>query len=100
MGDWKVTASRLVERKQILDKLDLTSAEYLIQKETFDNILKHFTERADLIFSGIISYNADPEGMTTISKEDVLKAQLLQDEITQLLKQNNINVVFKRKDSS
>jgi len=88
--DSKVKAKRLIEVHNLLQTLTPNSSEYVIQLEVYNNILKKLTKYAEIIYTAILSYNNSPETFTEITRDDVLEYQLVQDEVTSMLKKIGI----------
>lgn len=92
--DFKIKAKRAIEKHEELIHLESNSAEYRIQSEVYDNILKELTKYGEIIYSAILSYNNAPDTFTQITKENVLHFQLVQDEVTSMLRENGIYVNY------
>ena len=90
--DFKLVAKRAIETRQKLIDLESDSAEYRIQYEVLDNIMKKLITYGEIIYSGILSYNNAPDTFTHINKEDVLHLQLVQDEVIAMLNENEIHL--------
>ena len=88
--DFKVKGKQAVEKRKEISQLEPNSAEYRVQTKVFENIIKELNKYGELIYSAILSFNNAPETFTSISKNDVLYFQLIQDEVTAMLKEHGI----------
>lgn len=92
--DFKIKAQNLIEQHKLLSTLVVNSHEYNVQQQVFNNILTQLKKYAEIIYSAILSYNNSPDTFTAVTKNDVLHLQLLQDEVTSILRENGIHTNY------
>jgi len=92
--EYKVQAKQTIAKKKEIEKLKINSTEYVVQSEVFQNIIKDLVKNGEIIYTAILSYNNSPETFKQITKDDVLFCQLMQDEISSILKENGIHLNY------
>ena len=92
--DFKIKAKRAIEKREELMHLESDSSEYRIQLEVLNKIVKELGKYGEIIYTAILSYNNASDTFTSITKDDVLHLQLVQDEVTSMLKEIGINLNY------
>jgi hypothetical protein len=89
--------NRYLEHLELLKNSTPNTPENRIQTEVFFNIQKELIKKMEMIYSVILSYNLDPLRFPSLTQGDILKAQLLLDEVTNRIKKTGGGVSFTRK---
>lgn len=94
--DFKVKSRHWIENYEKAKNLDQTSSEFRILAEVCNNINKQLVKYHSAIYSAILSFNLKPELLSDYTREDILQAQLVQDEVISTLKEYGMNFNFTR----
>jgi len=95
---FKDTAIVAAERKEQVNNAPKNSKERKIQQEIFNKkYLPPLTERAKYVYSAIVSYTSNPEKLKLFTKDDILEAQIVQDEVKAILDKVGIFIDYTQK---
>lgn len=94
---YKVKSKHLIENYEKAKNLfDQTSSEFRILSEVHNNIITELEKYGSIIYAVILSFNLKPELWPNSTKEDMLQAQLVQDEVISMLKEYGVGFIFSR----
>lgn len=94
---YKFTARLAVERMELISSVEPNSSEQRIHIEVMNKeINPKLEEYGRLIYSAILTYNKNPSDLPSLTKEDILKAQLVQDEVSSMLGKVGIHIQYAR----
>lgn len=96
LDDYKVKSKHWIENHEKSKMLDPTSSEFRIISEVCNNINEIITKYSSTIYSMILTFNLNPEILSDYTEEDILQAQLAQDEVISRLKEHGMTFNFTR----
>jgi hypothetical protein len=96
LDDYKVKSKHWIENYEKSKLLDPTSHEFRIISQVCNNINEMIIKYSSTIYSVILTFNLNPEIWPDCTKEDILQAQLVQDEVISTLKEHGMTFNFTR----